>query len=144
MTDLPERQCFAHFQPVFSRYQDSDPHGHIAGPTVHAYFETTIQAYLQQQAGLDLQEGEVVGFVVSSSADFFALPSFPDPLEVGLRVARLAGSSVEYHLALFRLGDPEPCAAGKVVQVFVERRSGQPLALPEPLQAALSHLQISR
>lgn len=141
MSETPERHDYPHLQPILTRWQDSDPNGYIAGATVYAYFDSTIQAYLQQQAGLDLQEGEVQGFVVSSAADFFALPAFPDTLEVGLRVARLAGSSVEYQLGLFRVGEAQPCAAGKVVQVFVERASGRPMSLPAELQAALLRLQ---
>lgn len=141
MSEMPQRHDYPHLQPILTRWQDSDLNGHIAGATVYSYFDTTIQAFLLQQANLDPQEGKVLGFVVSSAADFFALPAFPDPLEVGLRVARLAGSSVEYQLGLFRLGETQPCAAGKVVQVFVERDSGRPATLPAELQAALSRLQ---
>lgn len=141
MSDTPQRHDYPHLQPILTRWQDSDLNGHIAGATVYSYFDTTIQAFLQLQGDLDPQEGEVVGFVVSSAADFFALPAFPDTLEVGLRVARLAGSSVEYQLGLFRVGEMQPCAAGKVVQVFVERASGRPVPLPPGLQAALQSLQ---
>ncbi|MDD2059391.1 acyl-CoA thioesterase [Pseudomonas sp. GD03860] len=141
MSESPQRHDYPHLQPILTRWQDSDLNGFIAGATVYAYFDTTIQGFLQQQAGLDLQEGEVMGFVVSSAADFFALPAFPDTLEVGLRVARLAGSSVEYQVALFKVGEVQACAAGKVVQVFVERASGRPAALPEGLQAALVRIQ---
>lgn len=141
MSETPQRQDYPHRQPILTRWQDADANGHIAGATVYAYFDTTIQAFLQQQAGLDPQEGEVLGFVVSSAADFFALPSFPETLEVGLRVARLAGSTVEYQLGLFQVGEAQPCAAGKVVQVFVERASGRPVTLPQALQAALLRLQ---
>ncbi|MDN7141424.1 acyl-CoA thioesterase [Pseudomonas sp. JQ170] len=141
MSESPQRHDYPHLQPILTRWQDSDLNGFIAGATVYAYFDTTIQGFLQQHAGLDLQDGEVMGFVVSSAADFFALPAFPDTLEVGLRVARLAGSSVEYQVALFKAGEVQACAAGKVVQVFVERASGRPVALPEGLQAALVRLQ---
>jgi len=140
MSQMLQRQDYPRLQPILTRWQDVDLNGHVAGATVYGYFDTAIQAFLQQQAGLDPQDGEVQGFVVSSAADFFALPGFPDTLEVGLRVARLAGSSVEYQLGLFRVGDVQPCAAGKVVQVFIERASGRPIPLPAELQAALSSL----
>ncbi|MNV30127.1 hypothetical protein D3C71_1213830 [compost metagenome] len=105
---------------------------------MHGFFETAIQAFLVEQAELDLRDGELAAFVVSSAADFYALPGFPDVLEVGLGVTRLAGSTVEYRLALYRPGEPEACAAGTVVQVFIERASGRPVALPETLQVILS------
>ncbi|MEG1041036.1 acyl-CoA thioesterase [Pseudomonas sp. NUPR-001] len=141
MSETLQRHQFLHHQPILTRWQDSDLNGHIAGATVYSYFDTTIQAFLQQHAGLDPQDGEVMGFVVSSAADFFALPAFPDTLEVGLRVARLAGSTVEYQLGLFQAGEQQPCAAGKVVQVFIERASGRPAQLPTALQTALLRLQ---
>ncbi|MNU03167.1 hypothetical protein D3C72_2470970 [compost metagenome] len=65
-------------------------------------------------------------------------------LEVGLGVARLAGSTVAYRLALFRPGEPEACAAGSVVQVFIERASGRPVALPKALQVILSNLLLEQ
>ncbi|MFB4400529.1 acyl-CoA thioesterase [Pseudomonas inefficax] len=138
MTESPQRTAFSHFHPILTRPQDNDLNGHIAGATVHGFFETAIQAFLVEQADLDLRDGELAAFVVSSAADFYALPGFPDVLEVGLGVARLAGSTVEYRLALFRPGEPEACAAGAVVQVFIERASGRPVALPQTLQVILS------
>ncbi|MEX5321222.1 thioesterase family protein [Pseudomonas shirazica] len=138
MTESPQRTAFSHFHPILTRPQDNDLNGHIAGATVHGFFETAIQAFLVEQAELDLRDGELAAFVVSSAADFYALPGFPDVLEVGLGMMRLAGSTVEYRLALFRPGEPEACAAGTVVQVFIERASGRPVALPETLQVILS------
>ena len=142
MTESPNRTAFSHFHPVLTRPQDNDVNGPIAGATVHGFFETSIQAFLVEQADLDLRDGELAAFVVSSAADFFALPGFPDVLEVGLGVTRLVGSTVEYRLALYRPGETDACAAGTVVQVFIERASGRPVPLPEPLQVILAGLQL--
>ncbi|MBV4538498.1 MULTISPECIES: acyl-CoA thioesterase [Pseudomonas] len=144
MTESPQRTDFSHFHPILTRPQDNDLNGHIAGATVHGFFETAIQAFLVEQAELDLREGALAGFVISSAAEFYALPAFPDVLEVGLGVTRLGGSTVEYRLALFRPGEPDACAAGTLVQVFVERASGEPVALPETLQIILAGLQLNR
>jgi len=142
MTESPNRNAFSHFHPILTRPQDNDHNGHVAGATVHGFFETAIQAFLVEQAEFDLREGALAAFVVSSAADFFALPGFPDVLEVGLGVARLAGSTVEYRLALYRPGEADACAAGTVVQVFIERASGRPVPLPEALQVILAGLQL--
>jgi acyl-CoA thioester hydrolase len=144
MTESPQRTDFSHFHPILTRPQDNDLNGHIAGATVHGFFETAIQAFLVEQAELDLREGALAGFVISSAAEFYALPAFPDVLEVGLGVTRLGGSTVEYRLALFRPGEPDACAAGTLVQVFVERASGEPVALPKTLQIILAGLQLNR
>jgi len=142
MIESPDRTAFSHFHPVLTRPQDNDHNGHIAGATVHGFFETAIQAFLVEQAEFDLREGELAAFVVSSAADFYALPGFPDLLEVGLGVTRLAGSTVEYRLALYRPGEADACAAGTVVQVFIERATGRPVPLPEALHTILSGLQL--
>ncbi|WP_449430670.1 acyl-CoA thioesterase [Pseudomonas putida] len=144
MTESPSHNAFSHFHPILTRPQDNDLNGHIAGASVHGYFETAIQAFLLQQAEVDLQGGELAAFVVSSAADFYALPGFPDVLEVGLGITRLAGSTVEYRLALYRPGEPDACAAGTVVQVFIERASGRPAALAPSLLATLSGLLLDR
>lgn len=60
---------------------------------------------------------------------------------MGLRVARLGNSSVQYELALFLEGQQEACAAGRFVHVFVERRSSRPVAIPQELRDALAALQ---
>ncbi len=96
--------------------------------------------YLIRQGGLNIHGGEVVGFVVSSSCDYFASIAFPDAIEVGLRVARLGNSSVQYELAVFREDEREACAAGRFVHVFVERASNRPTPIPARLRAALEAL----
>ncbi|EKT4523700.1 acyl-CoA thioesterase [Pseudomonas putida] len=143
MTESPQRSHFNHFHPILTRPQDNDLNGHIAGSTVHGYFETALQAFLVEQAELDLRDGALAGVVISSAAQFYALPGFPDVLEVGLGVARLAGSTVEYRLALFRPGEAQALAAGTLVQVFVERGSGQPVALADTLRMTLAGLQLN-
>ncbi|MBF8721246.1 acyl-CoA thioesterase [Pseudomonas guariconensis] len=143
MTESPQRSHFNHFHPILTRPQDNDLNGHIAGATVHGYFETALQAFLVEQAELDLRDGELAGVVISSAAQFYALPGFPDVLEVGLGVARLAGSTVEYRLALFRPGEAQALAAGTLVQVFVTRATGQPVALTDALHMTLAGLQLN-
>jgi acyl-CoA thioester hydrolase len=84
----------------------------------------------------------VVGFVVSSSCDYFASVAYPDLIEVGVRVAKLGNSSVQYELAVFKAGEDEACAAGRFVHVFVDRTSNSPVSIPEALREALQVLMI--
>ena len=89
---------------------------------------------------MDIHEAEVVGFVVSSSCDYFASIAFPDVLEVGLRVGKLGNSSVQYELAIFKAGEAQACAAGRFVHVFVDRASNRPPPIPSGLRPALAAL----
>ncbi|MBD3736080.1 MAG: acyl-CoA thioesterase [Pseudomonas balearica] len=142
MTAQPKhlRSDYRHFQPITTRWHDNDIYGHVNNVTYYGFFDTAVNTYLIQQGGLDIHGGEVVGFVVSSSCDYFASISFPDLIEVGVRVARLGNSSVQYELAIFRQGEREACAAGRFVHVFVRRADNRPTPIPERLRGALEAL----
>ena len=134
------RRDYKHFQPITTRWHDNDIYGHVNNVVYYGFFDTAVNNYLIQQGGLDIQDGDIVGFVVSSACDYFASIAYPDLVEVGLRVARLGNSSVQYELAIFREGEQEACAAGRFVHVFVERASNRPTAIPGRLRAALEAL----
>ena len=134
------RRDYKHFQPITTRWHDNDIYGHVNNVVYYGFFDTAVNNYLIQQGGLDIQDGDIVGFVVSSACDYFASIAYPDLIEVGLRVARLGNSSVQYELAIFREGEQEACAAGRFVHVFVERASNRPTAIPPRLRAALEAL----
>ena len=134
------RRDYKHFQPITTRWHDNDIYGHVNNVVYYGFFDTAVNNYLIQQGGLDIQDGDIVGFVVSSACDYFASIAYPDLIEVGLRVAKLGNSSVQYELAIFREGEQEACAAGRFVHVFVERASNRPTAVPPRLRAALEAL----
>ncbi len=126
----PQRTDYPHFQPITTRWHDNDAYGHVNNVTYYSFFDTAVNTYLIQVGGLDIHDGEVVGFVVSSACDYFASIAFPDLIEIGLRVGKLGNSSVQYELAVFKVGESEACAAGRFVHVFVDRASNQPVPIP--------------
>ncbi|NBA94320.1 thioesterase family protein [Pseudomonas sp. R5(2019)] len=137
---MPQRGDYRHFQPILTRWHDNDVYGHVNNVTYYSFFDTAVNTYLIEEGGLDIHSGEVVGFVVSSACDYFASIAFPERIEVGLRVGKLGNSSVQYELAVFKAGEADACAAGRFVQVFVERASNRPVAIPNPLRGALQAL----
>ncbi len=134
------RRDYKHFQPITTRWHDNDIYGHVNNVVYYGFFDTAVNNHLIQQGGLDIRDGEIVGFVVSSACDYFASIAYPDLIEVGVRVAKLGNSSVQYELAIFREGEQEASAAGRFVHVFVERASNRPTAIPGGLRAALEAL----
>jgi len=136
------RADYRHFQPVTTRWHDNDLYGHVNNVVYYSYFDSAVNSFLIERGGLDIHAGQVVGFVVSSSCDYFASIAFPERIEVGLRVARLGNSSVQYELAVFKESQDEACAAGRFVHVFVDRQSSRPVPIPDTLRAALERLQI--
>ncbi|HBB78052.1 thioesterase [Stutzerimonas xanthomarina] len=143
MAEQPQhlRADYRHFQPITTRWHDNDIYGHVNNVTYYSFFDSAMNIYLIEKGGLDIHGGEVIGFVVSSACDYFAPIAYPEIIEVGLRVAKLGNSSVQYELAIFRLGEAQACAAGKMVHVFVERASNRPVPIPAPLRLALEALR---
>ena len=138
----PHRTDYRHFQSITTRWHDNDIYGHVNNVTYYSFFDSAVNTYLIERGGLDIHEGAIVGFVVSSSCDYFASIAYPDLIEVGVRVAKLGNSSVQYELAVFKAGESEACAAGRFVHVFVDRESNQPVSIPEGLRAALQVLVV--
>ncbi|MDH4656120.1 thioesterase family protein [Pseudomonas sp. JS3066] len=136
------RVDYRHFQPITTRWHDNDIYGHVNNVVYYGFFDSAVNTYLIEQGGLDIHEGNVVGFVVSSSCDYFASIAFPDRIEVGLRVGKLGNSSVQYELAIFKQGEIDACAAGRFVHVFVDRENNRPVPIPETLRAALAELVV--
>ncbi|MCD5979933.1 acyl-CoA thioesterase [Pseudomonas quasicaspiana] len=138
----PQRADYRHFQPITTRWHDNDIYGHVNNVTYYSFFDSAVNTYLIERGGLDIHDGSVVGFVVSSSCDYFASIAYPDLIEVGLRVAKLGNSSVQYELAVFKVGEDEACAAGCFVHVFVDRGANLPVSIPDTLRDALQILVV--
>ena len=112
----PRRADYAWFRPITTRWMDNDVYGHVNNAHYYSYFDTVINQYLVERGGLDIHASPVVGFVVSSSCDFFRPVAYPDGLEVGLRVDQVGKSSVHYGVALFAAGDDAARAAGRATE----------------------------
>ena len=138
----PVRDDYRHFQPITTRWHDNDAYGHVNNVTYYSFFDTAVNTYLIEQGGLDIHDGEVVGFVVSSAWAYFASIAFPECVGVGVRVGKLGNSSVQYELAVFKVGEQEACAAGRFVHVFVDRASNQPVPIPGMLREAMQRLVV--
>lgn len=139
MSEL-HREDFRHFQPMTTRWHDNDVYGHVNNVVYYSYFDSAVNRYLIETGGLDIHQGPVIAFVVSSSCDYFASIAFPERLEVGLAVSKLGNSSVQYTLGIFKAGEAQPRAVGRFVHVFVNRADNRPVPIPHPLREALSRL----
>ena len=139
---MPRRTDYPHLQAITTRWHDNDIYGHVNNVTYYSFFDTTVNTYLVEVGGLDIHDGDVVGFVVSSACDYFASIAFPERIDVGLRVGKLGNSSVQYELAVFKADEQDACAAGRFVHVFVDRASNQPVAIPAGLREVLERLAV--
>jgi acyl-CoA thioester hydrolase len=132
------RDHYFYFSSINTRWKDNDIYGHVNNVTYYSYFDSVANRYLIEEGGLDIHNGTVVGFVVASNCQYFAPIAYPEIIEVGLCVNRLGNSSVEYGLAIFKLGGTEPVAQGSFTHVFVDRASDKPVTIPANLREAMA------
>lgn len=135
-----ERGDFRHFVAIAPRLQDNDIYGHINNTVYGEYFDTAVNQTLIDAGVLDMHQSAVIGLVVASYAAFFKPIAFPDTFAIGVRVARLGRSSVDYEFALFRGDDGEASAQGGYTHVYIDRESGRPVDLPTALRSFLQTL----
>ena len=138
--ERPLRGAYRHFQPITTRWHDNDLYGHVNNVVYYGFFDSAVNTWLIEHAGLDIHRDPVVAYVAGSACDYFAAVAFPQRIEVGIAVERLGNSSVQYALAVFVEGEREACAAGRFTHVFVDRSSGRPVAMPARLRSAYERL----
>jgi acyl-CoA thioester hydrolase len=131
---------YPHVLSIPTRWMDNDVYGHVNNVQYYSFFDTVINEYLIRAGGLDIHAGAAIGLCVESHCAFRAPLAFPRPVTAGLRVAELGRSSVRYEIGLFDADAHEPAAEGWFVHVFVDRGSRRPVAIPDPIRAALAAL----
>ena len=103
-------------------------------------FDSVINAYLIAHCDLSPQASNRIGLVVSSHCQFFSPLSFPDVLDLGLRVNRIGKGSVTYEVGIFREGSTEPAAVGGYTHVFVDAMSRKSSQMGERTREGLQKL----
>ncbi|MDZ4074811.1 MAG: thioesterase family protein [Hylemonella sp.] len=138
---LPEtRSAYKAFRTITTRWMDNDVYGHVNNVVYYSWFDTAVNAWLIERGVLDIHGGDTIGLVIETQCNYFASLSFPQTIEAGIRVARLGKSSVRYEVGLYAQGEELAAAQGHFVHVYVNRQTRRPVALPDPLRAALETL----
>lgn len=136
------RDQYRAFFAIDTRWMDNDIYGHVNNVTYYSYFDSAANRYLIEHCGLDIHNGDIVGFVVNSGCQYLAPIAFPDQLEAGVRVDKLGNSSVQYGLAIFRAGEPTAVAYGHFVHVFVNRATQKPVPIPTRMREGLQAIVV--
>jgi acyl-CoA thioester hydrolase len=119
---------------------DNDHYGHVNNVVYYSFFDTAVNGFLLDATGTDIRALPAIGIVAETGCQFFKSLCFPDAIDAALQVERLGSTSVIYRIALFRVGDDEPCAVGRFVHVYVDRHTRVPVAVPTAIRSALEPL----
>ena len=127
---LRPRAAYRHWTHISTRWHDNDAYGHVNNTVYYGWFDTAVNAWLVEAGLLDIERGDPIGLVVETGCRYAAALAFPQPVEIGLALARLGSSSVTYHLGVFAEGAAEAAAEGHFTHVYVGRESRRPVPLP--------------
>ena len=133
------RSAYRAWRSISTRWMDNDAYGHVNNVIYYSWFDTAVNAYLIEHGALDVAHGAHIGLVVETHCNYFAPLSFPQTVDVGLRVAHRGTSSVRYELGIFGSGDTA-AAQGHFVHVYVDAHTRKPAPLSPTLVAVLDAL----
>jgi acyl-CoA thioester hydrolase len=134
---LKGRDAYRVWREVTTRWADNDAYGHVNNTVYHQWFDTAVNAWLIEAGLLDVAAGDPIGLVVETGCRYARPLSYPQPVEIGLAVEHVGGSSVRYRIGVFAAGAEEAAAEGHFVHVYVGRESRRPEKLPEDWRAVL-------
>jgi acyl-CoA thioester hydrolase len=138
---VPHRSDYAAFVPVTTRWMDNDQYGHVNNVVYYSYFDTAVNHWLL--ANSLLSKGNTIGLVVQTHCEFHSGLSFPQALQIGLRLGNLGRTSVRYELAVFADESSVAAAQGHFVHVYVDAHSRRPVELSDDLKKGLQRLLVN-
>ena len=126
-----------------TRWSDNDSYGHVNNVVYYSFFDSAVNRHLIEKGVLDITGSPVIGLVIETRCTYFSSVGFPDDLDVGLKVVKLGNSSVQYEVGLFKSTEEKASAVGYFTHVYVDRQTNRSVALPGPVRAVLSELQVA-
>lgn len=131
------RSEFKAWRTLTTRWADNDAYGHVNNVVFYQWFDTAVNAWLVEQALLDIEAGDPIALVAETRCSYFAPLAFPQDVDVGLTVAQLGRSSVRYRIGVFASGEDKAAAQGEFVHVLVDRKSRRSVPMPDRWRSAL-------
>ena len=132
--DLTNRDNFAYFTNVTTRYSDQDELGHINNCSYVAYVEAGRVQFLgglldsDRHPGIDLILARV-------TVNYLQESHYPGIMEVGSRILKLGNKSMTTGYGLFK--DDHCVATADSVNIYFEVESRNTIAIPTDIRAAL-------
>ena len=137
--DPRPRDHYRHFIAQTTRWNDNDAYGHVNNSVHYFWFDSAVNGWMIEQGMLDIH-GDPIGLVVETGCRYFAPLAYPQNVEVGMRVARLGGSSVTWQLGVFAKGESAPASEGHFTHVIVDASTRRPVPIPDTWRATYQRL----
>ncbi len=98
--------------PSSTRWFDNDVFGHVNNTIYYGWLDTAVCGWLMEAGLLEVDGEDLIGLVVDTGCAYASPVSFPEKVEIGLRVAKMGNSSVTYHLGVFVEGAESALGTG--------------------------------
>ena len=136
------RTAYVHFRDITTRWMDNDVYRHVNNVTYYSFFDTGVNQLAIEAGELDISSSPIIALVVETQCRYFSSITFPDMVQVGVRVAHIGNSSVRYEIGVFRNTEEWACAEGHLVHVYVRRDTYRPTPIPTSTRAFLEALRL--
>ena len=140
--ERPTRDRYVHWERVTTRWADIDVYGHMNNARYFEIIDTVVNNHMDRALGVDIRALPVVAVVAEVGCRYFAEVGYPDPVDVGVYVARIGNSSVVYKVGIFQGDGVEAAAEGTFVHVYVDNTDpARPVTpIPDVMRAAVTPL----
>ena len=137
----PSRSAYPVFSRLATRWDDNDIYGHLNNTVHYKLSDTAVKGWLLDAGLLDPLAGDTIFLVVETGCSYFSELTYPQAVDVGMRVARLGSSSVQYDIGLFAADTQTVAAAqGRFVHVNVDRVTRMPAPLSDTARVTFETL----
>jgi acyl-CoA thioester hydrolase len=136
------RASYHWFHAITTRWMDNDVFRHVNNVNYFSFIDTAVTYFEMSEGVVDLLDGPVHCVVAEVMCRYHSSVAFPDRISVGVRVARIGGSSVRYEVGVFRNDEDMAAAEGYFVHVFVDRATQRPVAVPDEARAVLQRIAV--
>ena len=126
---IPHRKEFKYFNIFETRWDDNDIYGHLNNNVHFRMFDTTINGFLLKNNLLSIKNSKNIYLVVKTSCTYFEQISYPEKVDVGIRISKLGNSSLIYKIGIFKKNSYFASASGKFVHVNVLKRDCKPISI---------------
>jgi len=141
MTDFaPSLADYPYHIELTTRAQDCDARGYIGNVVFYSFFDTVVNQFLNERCNLSVATDKIIPFLTSSQCQYMSKVSYPESLFVGLRVIKVARSTVTFGVSVYAGKTGRRAAHGQLMQVFVERTTDKAVPIPGHIKTELNKL----
>jgi acyl-CoA thioester hydrolase len=132
--------------PVVVRFPvqwgDQDAYGHVNNVIPHRWFESARIELFGRIGLLDMRKEQGVGpILAATSCDYRRQITFPDVVQIGIRVARVGRTSISFEHAIVSETQNALVAEGTSTTVVYDYASHKPVPVPDEVRRAIDALQ---